>query len=130
MATVFGDKAVQQLRIGLKKLNRLGVPGQSGGIVPRQPGDNRRRVIIVGTLAAATTATPTTGIAAGLRYNPTTMAISATTERYEIMNFDPHVSAADGTFAKIEFVEGAWDCYWVGCGPKSGFTGLPADPEA
>lgn len=130
MAIMFGDKAVQQLRIGLKKLDRLGVPSQSGGIVPRQPGDNRRRVIIVGTLAAATTSTPTSGIAAGLRYDPTTLAISATTERYKIKNFDPDLSADDGTFAKIEFVEGVWDCYWVGCAPKSGFTGLPEDPEA
>ena len=130
MATAFGDKAVQQLRTGLKKLDRLGVPGQSAGSVSRQPGDNRRRVIIVGALAAPTGATPTTGVAAGLRYDPTTKAITATDQRYTIYNWDGDLSAIDGTFAKIEFVDGSWDCYWVGCGAKTGFTGLPVDPGA
>lgn len=91
---------------------------------------NRRRVVIIGDLAAPTGDTPTTGLAAGLDYDPTTKAISANSKRYPFFNFDRDLTAEDGTFAKIEVCEGIWDCYWVGCSPMYGFTGLPEDPEA
>lgn len=93
-------------------------------------GSSRRRVVIIGTLTAPTGATPTTGLAAGLDYDPTTKAITANDKRYALYNWDRDLSAEDGTFAKIEICEGLWDCYWVGCGPMYGFTGLPEDPEA
>lgn len=128
MAIVLGNKAIQQLRIGLKKLDRLGVPGQSAATVPRVSGVNRRRVVIVGTLDPAAGDTPSQGIAAGLRYDPDTRVIEATDERFELWNWDDSLTAEDGTFAKIEWLDGAWDIYWLGCGPKSGFTGLPEVP--
>ena len=90
----------------------------------------RRRVVIIGSLAAPTTAVPTTGLAAGLDYDPTTKEITANDERYIIHNWDDSLTADDGTFAKIEYMEGAWDIYWASCSPKEGFTGLPEDPEA
>ena len=95
MAIVLGNKAIQQLRIGLKKLDRLGVPGQSAATVPRVSGVNRRRVVIVGTLDPAAGDTPSQGIAAGLRYDPDTRVIEATDERFELWNWDDSLTAEE-----------------------------------
>jgi len=104
--------------------------GEQTCVVRFAGGHSHLRVVIIGTLTAPTGATPTTGIAAGLDYDPTTKSITANDKRYAFYNFDRDLSAEDGTFAKIEICEGIWDCYWVGCGAMYGFTGLPEDPEA
>lgn len=99
-------------------------------VVAPQALSQRKRVVIIGTLAAPTSATPTVGLAAGFDYDPTTKEVSANDKRYIIFNWDRDLSAEDGTFAKIETCEGLWDCYWAGCSPMYGFTGLPEDPGA
>lgn len=91
----------------------------------------RRRVVIIGSLAAPVGAVPTEGIAAGLNYDLDTLAISPNLKRYKFLNWDPDLSAVDGTLAKIEVCDGQWDCYWVGCSSLGGvFEGLSATPEA
>ena len=88
-------------------------------------------MIIVGSLTAPLAdGTPGTGIAAGITYDPDNGKMIATDIRYAIVNYDPGLTASDGTFAKIETMDGTTDCYWVGCGPVPGMTGLVADPSA
>jgi hypothetical protein len=95
------------------------------------PAGDRRRVVIIGSLAAPTGATPVAGLAAGLDYDASTDAISPNSKRYPFLNYDPALTAVDGTLAKIEVCEGRWDCYWVGCSSLGeDFEGLPEDPEA
>ena len=93
--------------------------------------NSRKRVIIVGTLPAPVAGVPGTGIAAGVKYKkdaPGKGKMVATDTRYNIVNYDSRLTASDGTFAKIELLEGKWDCYWVGCGPETGLTGLDPTP--
>lgn len=131
--SLLSDKAVEQIA----KMNRehtrrmMNLPQQRGRWKNNGGGSQRRRVVIIGTLTAPTSGVPTTGIAAGLDYDASTKEITANDNRYPFYNFDPDLTAVDGTLGKIEVCDGIWDCYWVGCSSLGeDFEGLPEDPEA
>ena len=84
------------------------------------------RVVIIGSLTAPATsdATPTSGNAAVLKRNKSNGKLEVTTKRIAFKNADASLTATDGTYAKIELIDGIWDCYWVACSATTAWMGL------
>lgn len=125
--SVLGPGAIAQLRADHRKLNRLGAPGQSVAAPSyHTPATDRRRVVIIGSLTAPSSANvaPTSCVCAVLQRNATTGVLTASALRITAKNYSPGLTGADGTYAKVEWLEGCWEVYWVDCNPSAGLTGL------
>ena len=85
---------------------------------------------IVGALAAPASvfAAPTTGTVAILIRDPATDQLEDSGRRLEIANYDPSVTAEDGMFLHVEFIQGKWSIYWQSCAADADITGLPETP--
>lgn len=126
---ILGPRAQAQLRDMYRKMARLR-PGVTPDEPKRKDRKNKKRVAIIGTLAAPTgvLSTPTTCVAAVLSLNPTTKLLTVTDERITVHNYDPSVTAEDGMYGKVEF-QGVWELYWLSCSPSTGLTELEENPE-
>jgi len=89
-------------------------------------GGGHVRVVIIGSLTAPVTsdATPTSGTAAVLKRNTSNGKLEVTSQRIAFKNVDASLTATDGTYAKLELIDGIWDCYWVACSATTAWTGL------
>lgn len=91
----------------------------------------RLTVAIIGSLAAATNSLTgaTTGNAAVLRKNSTGNYV-VTRRRVQFKNFNKDLTASSGTLAKLEWIHGAWEPYWVGCKSVPELSNIPLTPLA
>lgn len=127
--SILGPNAIRQLREDHKKLSRLRI-SQTGFEQSRQISPQRKRVAIIGSLAAPTAVlgTPTSCVCAVLRLNVSTGKLEVTDERITVFNFSKGLTAVDGTYGKAEF-DGVWELYWVDCSASSDLTGISPTPE-
>lgn len=85
---------------------------------------------IIGTLLAptSTTGTPTTCVAAVLKYTVSTGKLTDSGRRITITNFTEAFSGEDGTYGKAEWLDGVWELYYLACAPSPDLEDLPETP--
>jgi hypothetical protein len=120
---VLAARPLSQLAGGLAALQR-----SSNGFGVREA--LNLRCVIIGSLTAPadTLDVPTTCVVAILRIK-SNGRLRVTEERLTVCNFTPGLTAEDGTYAKIEMLDGLWEVYWVDCEPQAALDGLDPEPD-
>ena len=120
----FNRRAARKIKSTAKKADRQNSLTPRGRTTPRAVPDRRYWGSLTSELEAPDDgqSSPTTAtvqvwrVVPGSADDPIEMEDDAAIEEITVVNRDPSLTAPEGAVCKIEFMNGEWSFYWVGCG--------------
>lgn len=124
MAQLMGNRAVAQMADAIRKTRRMRPVQAAPEQRYRGTGGERRRVQLNADLSAPSEIdqTPTTVEAKILARDPSTGKLVDSGRTLTITNFDHTLTdAKSGFYGKVEWLDGVWELYWLGCEASDAF---------